>query len=150
LIVILCIWIFLAVLQMAPKNQQGKKRKTTASSSGVVNRPAPLPRNPDRTIYTSNKTYARFLELKKEKTWHDKIFWINLEGEYADIAVVFTERKWEKLLNPYPKINLDLLCEFYANALPDCDAEEMQAVFSYTTMVRGKTIRFDRQSLHPT
>ena len=140
--------VLLVVLQMAPKNQPTKKRKTTASSSGMVNRPAPLPRNPDRTIYTSNKTYARFLELKKEKTWHDKIFRINPEGEYADIAAVFTERKWEKLLNPYPKINLDLLCEFYANALPDCDAKEMQAAFSYTTMVRGKTIRFDRDAIN--
>jgi hypothetical protein len=49
---------------------------------------------------------------------------------------VFIERKWEKLLNPYPKINLDLLCEFYANALPDCEAKDMQVSFSYTTTVR--------------
>ena len=95
--------VFLVVLQMAPKNQPTKKRKTTASSSGVVDRPAPLPRNPDRTIYTSNKTYARFLELKKEKTWHDKIFRINPEGEYADIAAVFTERKWGNSLTLTPK-----------------------------------------------
>jgi hypothetical protein len=140
--------VFLVLLQMAPKNQQGTKRKTTASSSGVINRPAPLPRNPDRTRYTSNKTYARFLELKREKTWHDKIFRIDPEGEFGDIAAVFRERQWEKLLNPHPKINLDLLCEFYANSMPDCAANQMHAAYSYTTVVRGTTIHFDRDAIN--
>jgi hypothetical protein len=86
--------------------------------------------------------------LKKEKTWHDKIFRIDPEGEFGDIAAVFKDRKWEKLLNHHPKINLDLLCEFYANSFPDCEANQMHAAYSFTTIVRGTTIHFDRDAIN--
>jgi len=46
---------------MAPKGQLPAKRKSWASSSGTINRSIPLPRNPDRTRFTSNKHYDRFL-----------------------------------------------------------------------------------------
>lgn len=130
---------------MAPKTTAGSKRK---GSSSTIDRPLPAPRNPDPSRFKSEKAYARFLELEKKETWHDKIFQINPEGEFAEIQQIFTNRQWEKLLHPHPHINLDLLREFYANAVPNCDLKEIEARFTYSSKVRGVTIRFDRDTIN--
>jgi len=76
---------------MAPKTSAGSKRK---GSSSTVDRPLPAPRNPDTTRFKSGKAYARFLDLEKKETWHDKIFHINPKGEFAEIQKKFTDRQW--------------------------------------------------------
>jgi len=86
---------------MAPKTQLPAKQKTTDSSSGVINRPMPLPKNLDRNRFSSNKHYDRFLKLTKG-TWHDKVVHINPSGPYADILEISVSRKWEKLMSPLP------------------------------------------------
>ena len=76
---------------MAPKTSAGSKRK----GSSTVDRPLPAPRNPDTTRFKSSKAYARFLDLEKKETWHDKIFQINPEGEFVEIQNIFTNRQWQ-------------------------------------------------------
>ena len=132
---------------MAPKNQLPAKRKTTASSSGVLNRSMPLPQNPDRTRFTSAKHYDRFLKLTKG-TWHDKVFRIDPSGPYAHLLKMLTDRKWDKLLSPPTQIDSDIVKEFYANAMPNCDKKDMDARFSYTTFVRGEAINFDQDTIN--
>jgi len=149
LTVILCMWNFLVVLQMAANDQLPAKRKSRASSSGTINRslPLPLPRNPDRTRFTSNKHYDRFLKLTKG-TWHDKVFRVDPSGPYDYLLQMFTDRKWDKLLSPPTLIDPNIVKEFYANAMPVCDQRDMDAQFSHTTFVRGKTIVFDRDTIN--
>jgi len=107
----------------------------------------PLPKNPDRTRFTSNKHFDRFLKLIKG-TWHDKVFRIDPSGPYANLLKMLTDRKWHKLLSPPTQIDSDIVKEFYANAMPDCDKKDMNDRFSYTTFVRGKTILFDRETIN--
>lgn len=141
---ILYLWTFLVVLQMAPKGTSGSKRKNPPSSSSRQNQP-PVPRTFDPHRFRSKETYARFLALEKRTTWHDKVFAINPTGKWTHILEIFVSRKWEKLLNPHTNIHLDIVREFYANALPA--GSEPDKTFSYTTYVRGKTIRFDRDAI---
>lgn len=132
---------------MAPKNQVPAKRKTTASSSGTIHRSIPLPRNPDRNRFSSNKTYDRYLKLIKG-TWHDKVIRINPVGPFAHLLQMLTDRKWDTLLSPTTMIDPDIVREFYANAMPDCEKRDMDTQFSYTTFVRGKAIHFDRDAIN--
>ena len=73
---------------------------------------------------------------------------INPEGPYAHIVEMITSRKWDKLLTPPININSDIVKEFYANAMPLCDKRDMDTRFTYTTMVQGKTIHFDRDTIN--
>jgi len=45
-------------------------------------------------------------------------------------------------------INPDIVKEFYANVMHVCETHDMVAQFTYTTMVRGTTIRFDRDTIN--
>ena len=51
-------------------------------------------------------------------------------------------------MSPSILINPEIVKEFYANAMPICDVTNMDAQFSYTTFVRGKTILFDRDTIN--
>ncbi|GAU39930.1 hypothetical protein TSUD_275300 [Trifolium subterraneum] len=54
------------------------------------------------------------------------------------------EQGWGKLVNPPSGLNCDLVREFYANAIP---AEEDQEI-SFRTMVRGREIWFNRDAIN--
>jgi len=138
----------LVVLQMAPKNQPrvGNKRQKP-SSSGTIDRPIPPPRTFDRSRFSSGKHFQRFTQFGKG-TWHEKVFDIRPTGQYAYILEMITTRGWSKLLTPETRINPDIVKEFYANAMPLCETHEMVTQFTYTTMVRGTTIRFDRDTIN--
>jgi hypothetical protein len=66
------------------------------------------------------------------------VFNIDPEGSFKKFAEIVDNRGWDKLINPPKKFNPSLVREFYANAYPADDAP-----FTYTTMVRGRTIHFD-------
>jgi len=51
-------------------------------------------------------------------------------------------------MSPTTQINTDIVKEFYANAMQTCDKKDMEAQFTYTTMVRGTTIHFDRDTIN--
>ncbi|KAL5061618.1 hypothetical protein RYX36_023355 [Vicia faba] len=53
------------------------------------------------------------------------------------------ENKWEKLCDPEPKLHVEIVREFYANALPIMEGE----TFEFKTWVRGKEISFSINSI---
>jgi len=53
-----------------------------------------------------------------------------------------------KTYEPPTLINADIVKEFYANAMPTCDKKDMEAQFSFTTMVRGIIIHFDQDTIN--
>nr|ABN07932.1 hypothetical protein MtrDRAFT_AC151524g44v2 [Medicago truncatula] len=61
---------------------------------------------------------------------------------------MLTDRKWDELLSPPTLIDPDIVKEFNANVVPECDKMDMDAQFSYTTYVRGQTILFDRDTIN--
>jgi len=124
---------------MAPKGTTGSKRKNPpTTSSGSY--PPPPPRNYDETRFSLAETYARFLQQEKRGTWHDKVFTINLKGKWSGILAILVRRKWQTLLNLHTNINLDILREFYANALPE--GTDKDKSLSYTTFMRGENHPF--------
>ena len=86
--------------------------------------------------------------MNKYKIWPEKVFDIHPDGHHYRLRKMFTSRKWTKLISPYTKINHDLLKEFYANAVTDASPTTMADTFSFTTFVRGKIIRFDRDAIN--
>jgi hypothetical protein len=131
---------------MAPKSKTGTKRPR-GSTSGTTERSIPVPKFFDRTHYSFGKHLLRYNELNKG-TWHEKTFNINPAGNYAHILDMITSRKWDKLLTLETRIDPDIVREFYANAMSNCASREMDARFTYTTMVRVTTIRFDRDTIN--
>ena len=51
-------------------------------------------------------------------------------------------------MTPETRINPDIVKEFYANVMPVCETHDMMAQFIYITMVRGTTVRFDRDTIN--
>jgi hypothetical protein len=125
------------VVGMAPKKPSSTKRqKIGASTSGTQ-------RGYDATRFLGRDQQARFHDLEKRKIWAEKKFLIGHNGEYRHIAGIIDHRRWDTLLNPPATINYDVVREFYANAMPR-DHEPL----SFTTMVRGREVHFDRDSLN--
>ncbi|MCI40008.1 hypothetical protein A2U01_0061240, partial [Trifolium medium] len=56
---------------------------------------------------------------------------------------IIDNRGWGKLINPPELINYEVVREFYANAIPVGEDP-----ISFTTMVRGREIRFDREAIN--
>lgn len=86
--------------------------------------------------------------MDKYKVWPEKVFDIHPDGHHHDLLRMFRNRKWTTLLSPYTKINIGLLKEFYANVVTDASHTTMADSFSFTTTVRGKTIRFNRDAIN--
>ncbi|WJX86516.1 hypothetical protein P8452_68817 [Trifolium repens] len=117
---------------MTPKDKSSakktgdKKRKTTtgqSSRSGSFN----------SGRFRGAAQYARYLELEKSAITLERIFDISSTGNFEKFTEIIDERRWDKLINPPTRLNYDLVREFYANAIP---TEEDQDV-SFITWVRG-------------
>jgi hypothetical protein len=65
-------------------------------------------------------------------------------GAFARFKEIIEEQNWGVLACPIADINLDLVREFYANAMPQDDEDPV----SFKTMVRGQEIRFDRDAIN--
>ena len=81
----------------------------------------------------------------ERNTWTEKVFQIKPDGPYAEFLQFFTHQGWGRLLQPETNIHADLLREFYANALPENPQTDP---FPFETLVRGRTIRFDREAIN--
>jgi hypothetical protein len=123
--------------QIKCKENWGKKRKTTtgqSSRSGSFN----------SGRFRGAAQYARYLELEKSAITPERIFDISSTGNFEKFTEIIDERRWDKLINPPTRLNYDLVREFYANAIP---TEEDQDV-SFITWVRGREIHFDRDAIN--
>jgi hypothetical protein len=135
--------------EMAPKVNTGKGCKRKAGEALISRRPS-RPAQFDGTRFLSAAHQERFNELTAVKLWHDKQFVISPTGKYNGLASIIERRRWQTLVNPHPKINVDIVREFYANALPidDEDGSVSERNFAYTTFVRGRRLRFDREAIN--
>jgi hypothetical protein len=129
---------------MAPKNPPkttGTKcpRDKSASTSA-----APQPDN----CFPTPAHSARFIKMRQYKTWHEKIFDIHLDGQHVEMLHLFFDRKWNKLIYPATEINTDMVREFYCNVVPDSSPTTLADAFAWTSLVRGKEIPFDRDSIN--
>lgn len=120
--------LFLILLQMS------KRTKTTSSS-------------PSRSVrrFTSDEHEERFEKLIKRTIQPERFIRLSPGGTYRKLMANFEIRKWNKICEPEPEINYDIVREFYANAL---QLEEGVA-FHYQTRVRGKIISFSRDAITP-
>ncbi|CAJ2652977.1 unnamed protein product [Trifolium pratense] len=122
---------------MAPKRpaaSTGKKQKTGASSSHTAF---------DPSRFLGPEQFERYQILEKKKIWNERKFEIFEHGSYEKFATIINDRRWGRLIDPPKYFNTTFVREFYANAYPS-EGEP----FSFTTMVRGKTIRFDRNAIN--
>jgi len=77
--------------------------------------------------------------------WPERVFDINPEGPFREIAQLFIDQGWSRLLHPVTNLNAELVREFYANALLENPHAKL---FQYETFVRGRVIRFDRDAIN--
>jgi hypothetical protein len=115
---------------MAPK----KQKKVVGSSQGS--------QQFDDTKFKGPVQFERYQVLEKRKIWSERQFNIDPEGKFEKFAEIVDKYGWDKLINPPNKYNPSIVREFYANAYPADDEP-----FTFTTMVRGRPIRFDRNAI---
>ncbi|GAU51860.1 hypothetical protein TSUD_416440 [Trifolium subterraneum] len=123
---------------MAPKKSSGpgtKKRKTSGSARGS--------RSYDALRFLGPDQQARFAELQGRTVWPERRFFLNPQGANRAVQDILVSRKWNKLLEPPLKLNYEVVREFYANAIPIG-----QEPYNFTTVVRGRQIHFDRDTLN--
>ncbi|MCI32151.1 hypothetical protein A2U01_0053363, partial [Trifolium medium] len=123
---------------MAPKKAPAPKKQKTAASSSRAAPPF------DAERFLGPVQLERYQALQNRKLWPEKKFDIIPDGEYRSFVEAIDYHKWGKLLDPPHPINDDFVREFYTNAT-QLDPTEP---FSFTTMVRGRTIHFDRDAIN--
>ncbi|GAU46045.1 hypothetical protein TSUD_191160 [Trifolium subterraneum] len=123
---------------MAPRKavNKGKKKQTTGGSSSRVNF--------DATRFLGPLQFALFRDLAKRTIWGENVYRLTRTGDFERFTEMIEERGWVDLARPADAINFDLVREFYANAMPLDDEDPV----TFKTMVRGREIRFDRDSIN--
>ncbi|MCH90868.1 hypothetical protein A2U01_0011791, partial [Trifolium medium] len=126
---------------MAPKRPVANPSKRGRTGAGSSSRSG---HGFDDFKFKSEESWLRFQQLEGRKIWPEVIFDVSPNGPYQRFVEIIEGRGWGKLISPRKNYNADLVREFYANAL-HMEEDEM---FPYTTMVRGKPIRFDRDTIN--
>jgi len=127
---------------MAPKKPiNTSKRKKGEATSSQTQRNEPYEKERFKSRYHQN----RYVELLHQSMWPERVFQINPEGPYQDLAKLFLDQGWARLLQLETILNAELVHEFYANALPKNPHTDP---FPFETYVRGRTIRFDREAIN--
>lgn len=120
---------------MAPKkNMASKKQKKTTTNTSREQRPF------ESSRFIGDEQENIFRELACRHIWDEKRFIINDEGDHKMLVCLLELRKWGTLINSYKNQNYDVIHEFDSNALPS-EGDP----FSFTTMVRGINIHFNRE-----
>lgn len=128
---------------MAPK----KPVNTSKRKKGDTSSTRPPSRNQafDKERFRSRYHQDRYIELLDQAMWCERVFNLNPQGPFKEIAKLFIDQGWDRLLKPITDINAELVREFYANALPENPHTDP---FTFETFVRGRTIRFDREAIN--
>ncbi|XP_050909476.1 uncharacterized protein LOC127123285 [Lathyrus oleraceus] len=122
--------------EMSSRSSAAKKRKVESTSRTV-----PIQFDTDK--FVGAKQAARYVALEKRKILLEKRFLINAQGDYRTFAGLINSKKWDKLISPPESYDIDIVCEFYANALPNDDEP-----FTWTTRVSGRQVAFDRDAIN--
>jgi len=128
---------------MAPK----KPTNTGKRRIGETSAPQPPPSNRafERERFRTRYHQDRYVALLQQAMWPERVFNLDPEGPFEDIAKLFLDQGWTRLLNPITNLNAELVREFYANALPE---NPHTNPFIYETFVCGRVIRFDREAIN--
>src|SRR4051812_3866601 len=140
-IMCLTVWCaFCCNLQMTSRQNRSKRGRFPGSSSGQ----APVPEAPqfDSARFLSAEHQEWFGRLCGRKILPEKIFDLKPNGEYRQFMENMHHRRWDILLQPITRINVDIVREFYANAMPTEDAKYVRK-----TVVRGRVISFNRAAI---
>ncbi|MED6139369.1 hypothetical protein PIB30_083185 [Stylosanthes scabra] len=70
-----------------------------------------------------------------------------LDDEYPEIHEQIALRGWRRLAAPKPEISIDLIHEFYANAIIIEEEMEEHGGHSYKSFVRGVLINFSLENI---
>ncbi|MCI23701.1 hypothetical protein A2U01_0044883, partial [Trifolium medium] len=97
---------------MGPKKAAGSKKLKTGASTSKATSPYDVDR------FSGLAHYERYQALQKRKIWPEKQFNITPDGKFMSFISTIDDRNWARLINPPPSINVDLVREFYANAMP--------------------------------
>ncbi|MED6202141.1 hypothetical protein PIB30_102369 [Stylosanthes scabra] len=69
------------------------------------------------------------------------------EDEYLEIKEQISLRRWRRLAAPKQEISIDLIHEFYANAILTEEEIEEAGGHTFSTYVRGKVVDFSPENL---
>ncbi|MED6127416.1 hypothetical protein PIB30_087908 [Stylosanthes scabra] len=70
-----------------------------------------------------------------------------LDDEYPEIREQITLRGWRRLAAPKPEISIDLIHEFYGNAIITEEEMDEHGGHSYKSFVRGVPINFSPENI---
>src|ERR1043165_765442 len=118
---------------MAPKRQRVSSVGAGSSRS--------VPFDGDRFLGPAQE--ARYKELEERNIWTERIIRLREQGHYHTPFVVLENYGLDVLCEPQTKVNVELVREFYANAI----LAEGQA-FPFTSVVRGKVVSFSRTAIN--
>ncbi|KAL5063776.1 hypothetical protein RYX36_025513 [Vicia faba] len=94
----------------------GRKKQNTSAGAGSLRGPNVVPYNQERFLGPEQEKSYRMLE--KRKVWAERFVRILHDGCYRSCWKLFLDRNWEKLCELEAKLHLEIIYEFYANALP--------------------------------
>src|ERR1051325_9945296 len=118
---------------MAPKRQRVSSAGAGSSRS--------VPFDGDRFLGPSQE--ARYKELEERNIWTERIIRLREQGHYHTPDVILDNYGLGVLCEPQTKVNVELVREFYANAIPTEGRE-----FPFTSVVRGKLVSFSRTAIN--
>jgi hypothetical protein len=97
------------------------KKATTKGTKKPTGRGSSFRAHIDPIRFRGHLQYARFKDLEQRTIWGENMFSIIGTGTFARFKEIIEERNWGVLACPIADINLDLVREFYANAMPQDD-----------------------------
>ncbi|XP_058724813.1 uncharacterized protein LOC131596225 [Vicia villosa] len=131
-----------ALVGRQPNVMQPAKRGRTKTTS--VGPHGTRPREPNTRRFLGPSQKARFAQLASRTILPEKLVVPKDQSEYNMLWSYFEHRKWDRVFDPYKEVNMDIVREFYANAIK---LTPYTIAYNYETFVRGHTIRFDRQAV---
>jgi len=121
---------------MAPKKLSTKRSRSDAHEDG-----SSAPMEFDNHRFRSAEHQQRFDTIKGWSFHRERCVQLR-EDKYPDFQEEIARRRWERLVTPMAKFDLEIVIEFYANAWP---TEE--GVRDMHSRVRGHWIPFDADAL---
>src|ERR1051325_10852792 len=118
---------------MAPKRQR------VSSAGAGSSRPAFF----DAVRFMGHAQEARYKELEERNIWTKRIIRLREQGHYHGPDAILDNYGLGVLCEPQTKVNVELVREFYANAIPTEGRD-----FQFTSLVRGKVASFSRSAIN--
>src|ERR1051325_1803709 len=118
---------------MAPKRQR------VSSAGAGSSRPAAF----DAVRFMGHAQEARYKELEERNIWTKRSIRLREHGHYSEVDAILSNYGLDVLCAPQQKVNVELVREFYANAIPAEGSE-----FRFASIVRGRLVSFSRTAIN--